>query len=181
MEEYVAQMNQRQAAMVRRLKEVFLAAADVHFFERCEGPRFVVVMTEDWCGDSLMNLPIVARIVEVVPEAELRIFVRSEAVGLRRYFEGRGIENIPAVTFFDAAFAEIGSWVERSKAAHRRVEAWREAHPEVAELYGNLALTAEERRRLFEERFAGYITEMEAWYEDGLQQATVDEIRRLLA
>jgi hypothetical protein len=31
-------------------------------------------MTEDWCGDALMNLPIVARIVEALPGADLRLF-----------------------------------------------------------------------------------------------------------
>jgi hypothetical protein len=184
LEEYVEAMDQHQAAMLRRLDEVSLTAEDQRYFGQRERPRYVLVMTEDWCGDSLMNLPIVARIVEAAPQMELRIFVRSRAADLNRYYEERGITNIPAVTFLDEAFGEIGTWVERPQAGHSRVEAWAAARPGVIELYGlygDPSLTAEERRRLFDERFPEFKTEMEAWYEEGLQQAMVDEIKALLS
>jgi len=41
-------------------------------------------------------------------------------------------------------------------------------------------MSSEERRRLLGEKFGGMLTEMESWYVDGLQQATVEEIKALL-
>ena len=116
LEEYVDQMGEQRAAMVRRLDEVSLAADDVRFFEGCKRPRYVVAMTEDWCGDSLMNLPIVARIVEVVPEMEMRVFVRSKAAELSRFYE----ERVSATSRCLRSWTALSGRLERGWSVRRR-------------------------------------------------------------
>ncbi len=83
-------------------------------------------------------------------------------------------------TFLDADFHEIGTWVERPQAAHERIKAWLVAHPEVEAIRSDPTLTDEERRVKLHAIGEGMLTEMEGWNADGLQQATVTELRTLL-
>jgi hypothetical protein len=147
---YVESMEFNQNAMRRRLVEVRLTNRDQQRLGRLEGPVHVLVMTEDWCSDSLMNLPIVARIVEATPGMDLRIFKRSEAAELNEFYIRQGITRIPVVTFLDGDFQEMGTWMERSQAAHSKIEEWAATHPEGLESPGNLELSVEERRQLLE-------------------------------
>lgn len=173
---YVESMEFNQKAMRRRLAEVRLTARDQERLGRIEGPLHLLVMTEDWCSDSLMNLPIVARIVEAAPQMDLRIFKRSEAAGLNEFYIRQGISRIPVVTFLDEDFQEMGTWGERSQTAHGKIEEWAAAHPKGLESPGNLELSIEERRQLIEGAYGDFTAEMEGWYADGLGQATVDEL-----
>ena len=104
-----------QSHMTRRLASVQLTSAERSAFARYHGRMHVLVMTEDWCGDALMNLPILARIVEALPDADLRVFVRTTAVELNAYYTGRDVTKIPVITFLDQDFRELGTWVERPR------------------------------------------------------------------
>ena len=177
--EFITEMSHNQVAMRRRLTEVKLAPDDRHYFNQISQTIHVSVVTEDWCGDSLMNLPILARIVEAAPQMDLRIFVRSETAELTDHFAELGITQIPIVTFLDLNFKEIGTWVERSQAAHGRLEEWIAGHPDVMEALSDPGLSMEEQHRLFEEQFSDFMVDMEVWYTEELQQATVDEIKAL--
>lgn len=177
---FVEGMKTHQADMRRRLREVRLSPADREHFTRLDRPVYALVMTEDWCGDSLMNLPILARIVEAAPRMELRIFDRAGSPDLNDHYTARNIKAIPVFTFLDADFDEIGTWVERSQAAYARIGEWMAAHPQVAELLQNTDVTAEERHHALQEQFGDLLLEMEGWYADGLQAATVAELKALL-
>jgi hypothetical protein len=177
---YVDRMALNQRAMRRRLAEVRLTARDKQRLARIERPIHVLAMTEEWCADSLMNLPIVACIVAAAPQMDLRIFTRSEAAQLNDFYIQQGNSQIPVITFLDEHFQEIGTWMERPQAAHGKIEAWKAAHPEGFGSPGNPELSLEERRRLIEGAYGEFMTEMEGWYGDGLGQATVDELIALL-
>lgn len=156
-------MKTHQAEMRRRLREVTLLPADRDHFARLDRPVYALVMTEDWCGDSLMNLPIMARLVKAAPGMELRIFDRAGSPDLNDYYTARNIKAIPVFfTFLDADFDEIGTWVERSQAAYARVGEWMAAHPQVGELLQNMDMTAEERHHALQEQFGDLLLEMEA-------------------
>ena len=178
--EFVEGMNTHQAAMQRRLREVMLAEADRADLARLVSPIHALVMTEDWCGDGVMNLPILARLAEAAPGMDLRIFIRPQAPALNDYYVARGITHIPVFTFLNADFNEIGTWVERPQAAHARVQEWLAAHPEVEAIRNDPALTDETRRARLRPLFDGVLVEMESWYADGLQAATVAELKALL-
>ncbi len=181
LDQFVAGMKAHQADMRRRLREVVLPAREPDYFARVESLVHVLVMTEDWCGDSLMNLPILARLVEVAPGMDMRIFVRGGAPDLNDHYTARGITHIPVFTFLGADFDEIGTWVERPQAAHARIGEWMATHPEVAELLADTRMTTEERHRALQEKFGALLSEMEGWYTDRLQAATVAELNALLA
>jgi hypothetical protein len=179
LDEYIAGMKMNQATMARRLASVQLTPAERDAFARSEGSMHVLVMTEDWCGDAVMNLPIVARIVEALPRADLRVFVRPAAPELNAYYADRGVSHIPVVSFLQEDFREVGVWVERPRTADVRRSEWMAAHPDLALGKPPAELAPEERQqrmRLLMELLA----EMESWYDNGIQSDTVAEIRVLL-
>ena len=45
------------------------------------------MITEDWCGDALYNLPVLAKMVEGAPNVEMRVFLRDRNPELMKYAE----------------------------------------------------------------------------------------------
>jgi hypothetical protein len=165
----------------RRLREVHLSEQERAPFAQLTAPTYALALTEGWCGDSLMNLPILAQIVAAAPGLELRVFVRSQAPKLAAAYQARGITHIPVFSFFDAAFHEIGTWVERSLPAHAYHALWTAEHPEIALVRDDRTLSDDQRRAILRPLYRGLLTQLESWYAAEFQAATVAELRDLLA
>jgi hypothetical protein len=87
------------------------------FFGGISGVKYVVMLAENWCGDVHRNSPLIAHIVEAMPGAELRVFLRDQNADLRDTFLNNGYQSIPVVVFFDKDWNEIGRWLERAHGA----------------------------------------------------------------
>ena len=177
---FVDSLDALRDDMRRRLRDVQLPAADNYFFALCTEPVYVSVMTEAWCGDCLMNLPILARIVEAAPGFALRVFSRSESPDLDAAYRARNIVNIPVFTFFDAKFREIGTWTERPRAANDQIARWRAEHPTYDVIRNAPDLPLAEKQMQLRPLTSQLRHEMEHWYANSLQSATVAEITVLL-
>lgn len=180
LDQYVRTMHHKQDAMRRRLQEVTLQPLERNFFSNLEGKIRVLVMTEDWCGDSLMNLPILAKIVRATPRMEMRIFIRSQFAELEGYFASREIHSIPVFAFLDHHYNMIGTWIERPQAAQILDQQWYADHPEIEAINASAAFTAEQKKSLLRPIYRKKLSAMEDWYNQSLQQATVDEIKSIL-
>lgn len=181
LDQFVDGMTRKAEDMRRRLAEVTLTPAEKRMLAGAHGAAHVLVMTEDWCGDSLMNVPILVRIVETIPGMDLRIFIRHEWEDLRLSYEERNVRTIPVFTFFDEGFNEIGTWVERPQAAHQWRKEWLARHPERDAIQCDPTLSEEERQSRLREISRAYQAEMEEQYRLDLQSATVCELAILLA
>jgi Thioredoxin len=97
---------------------------DVEFF-RSLRPLRCVALVEDWCGDVIANLPVVARLSEAVgPALELRCFIKADVPDLAtRYLNHGRFESLPVFAFFDEAGSEVGVFIERPVAVTERREA----------------------------------------------------------
>jgi hypothetical protein len=179
LDEYVAGMKMNQSHMTRRLASVQLTSAERSAFARYHSRMHVLAMTEDWCGDAWMNLPIVARIVESLPDADLRVFVRTTALELNAHYAGRAVTRIPVITFLSRDFRELGTWVERPRTADAWRTAWMAAHPDFVQGINPAQLSPEERQQRMRQ-LMDLMTEMEAKYDAGINSDTVAEIRALL-
>ncbi|MDO8502622.1 MAG: thioredoxin family protein [Gemmatimonadaceae bacterium] len=77
-------------------------------------PRWhLLVLNEDWCGDSVNILPYVARLEEAAPNIELRLLGRDSNRDLMDAHLTRGSRSIPVVIVYDDDFAEKGWWGPR--------------------------------------------------------------------
>ncbi|MDE2785596.1 MAG: thioredoxin family protein [Chloroflexota bacterium] len=86
---------------------------------RDNGPSRMMVIGEDWCGDVVRELPVLARVAEAAG-LELRIFPRDENHDIMNEFLKEGLYmSIPVAVFYDRGHEYICHWIERSEAANR--------------------------------------------------------------
>lgn len=113
-EAYKAQMTRNRDRLQETEQTVALDAADVHFFEHLPQPLHVLVLAEDWCGDVIANVPVLARLADASGKLNLRVFLRDQNLDLMdQYLNAGTYRSIPVFVFFDQAFREIGHWIER--------------------------------------------------------------------
>ncbi|HEV2674212.1 MAG TPA: thioredoxin family protein [Aliidongia sp.] len=83
------------------------------------GAGRILVLTEAYCIDSVLNLPLIGRLTEASPLANLRIVSRDAHAALAALFPGRGgVSRLPTVIFLDEPRHVVGHWSERSKRDH---------------------------------------------------------------
>ena len=108
-EEYYANVS-LDSEQTARLQE--LASHD-------NGPARMMVIGEDWCGDVVRELPVLARVAEAAG-LELRIFPRDENHDIMNEFLKEGLYmSIPVAVFYDQGHEYICHWIERSEVANR--------------------------------------------------------------
>ncbi|MFA5835822.1 MAG: thioredoxin family protein [Bellilinea sp.] len=176
----MAGMTVNQTAMQRRYQLVHLTAEEKSRLAKLKIARRILVMTEEWCSDCLMNLPILARLAETAPATEIRFFIRKDWPELRAYFNERDIYSLPTVQIMDGQFTPLGVWVERPQAAHQRLAQWKAEHPEVERTRRRADLTSDQKREMLREASDRLLLEMESWYNQGLQSETVREVTEVL-
>jgi hypothetical protein len=96
----------------------------------------VLVLTEDWCGDSARYLPALARVAEVAEGWDVRIFYRDAHPELaERWLKHGERRAIPVMVFFDEDWNEFACFVEKPEPVYgEEIEArkvFSEAHPEL--------------------------------------------------
>jgi hypothetical protein len=80
----------------------------------------LLVLSEDWCGDAVNSVPVLARLAEVAPNVDLRILPRDENLDLMDAHLTGTSRSIPAVLVLDADYVERGWWGPRPGA----LQAW---------------------------------------------------------
>jgi hypothetical protein len=74
----------------------------------------LLVIAEDWCGDSVYTIPWMARLAERAPNLELAIAGRDVGLDvMKAHRSPDGRAATPTVVLLDEAFGERGCWVER--------------------------------------------------------------------
>ena len=113
-QQYLDQMTTNKDKFVETLAAVQIAPQERAVFGDRRERLNVLVLTEDWCGDALTNLPVLARMVEGAPNVEMRVFLRDQNADLMDQYLNRGLyRSIPVFVFFDADMKELARFVER--------------------------------------------------------------------
>jgi len=91
----------------------------------------LLVLTEDFCPDSVLNLSIAARLVDAVRTISLRIVRRDDSWDIANEFPAAdGYNHIPTLLFLTDDFSVAGVWHERPAAAHALVKKFVAENPE---------------------------------------------------
>ncbi|OGK93987.1 MAG: hypothetical protein A2W08_16090 [Candidatus Rokubacteria bacterium RBG_16_73_20] len=144
--EYVAQMGDTRARTEDNYAKAALSEDERKFFGGITQVRYVLMLAENWCGDVHRNSPLIARVCEAMPGAELRVFLRDQNPDLRDTFLNNGYQSIPVVIFFDRDWNELGRWIERAHAATGKVAGIRARTLDVAPKDKQDAAMAEYRK-----------------------------------
>ena len=111
--QYVDQMSVNRERFVEALDEVTIEPGDARVLERLGAARRVLVITEDWCGTCLAEVPFVAKLIEGNPEIEMRFFPRDANLDLMDQYLKKGLyRSIPVFAFFDERMNEVARFLE---------------------------------------------------------------------
>ena len=132
------------------------------------GPVKMLVLGEDWCGDVIRGMPVLARICEAAG-LEMRIFPRDENHDIMNEFLKNGEwMSIPVAVFYTKDHDYICHWIERPASAELEMKeiekAIRAEKPDIDD------------QEFGRERRGRTAARAEAW-----QQDSVTEIKELLA
>ncbi|PCF66619.1 thioredoxin family protein [Staphylococcus pseudintermedius] len=127
-EQYIQDMEQNQTEILNIYKDFDMPTDD----ERIEkikdsGYKYVLVITEDWCGDAMMNNPILKHIAEQA-NLEVRAFHRDDNTDLiDQYLTNGKSRSIPIYIFMNEKFEQKAVWGPRALNVQKFVEALRKA------------------------------------------------------
>jgi len=121
--QYLDQMGTNKEKFVQFLNEIKIKPEDKAALDRLGRKLKVLVITEDWCGDALYNVPVLARMVEGNPNVEMRIFLRDKNPDLMDQYLNQGLyRSIPVFAFFDERMNEVARFIERPPAHTEEIE-----------------------------------------------------------
>lgn len=114
LQQYLDQMSMNRERFVRAFDAMVIKPQDVAVLARHGAVRNVLVITEDWCGTSLAEVPCVAKMVEGNPNVEMRIFLRDANPDLMDQYLKQGLYRaIPVFALFDEHMNEVARFIER--------------------------------------------------------------------
>lgn len=116
-----------------------------------------LVLSEDWCGDSINTLPLIARLVDQAPMIDMRIIGRDANADVMDNHLTNGGRSIPVIILLDSDFVERGWWGPRPAQLQRWV------------VETGLALSKEDRYR-----------EVRTWYARDHGRAVLSELLEMI-
>ncbi len=80
------------------------------------GPRRVLVLTEDWCGDAVRSVPVIVKALTAAPDVEVRLLdIRGHEDLIDRHLSKRA-KAIPVALVMGEAGHDLGWWGPRPAA-----------------------------------------------------------------
>jgi len=150
-----AEKNRRLWADVYRLAR--LPDWAIAWAEPRRIPIRMLVIAEDWCGDAVNTLPILAKFADVMGAVEVRVLRRDEYPSVMDRYLTAGTRSIPIVIALDADSSEMGAWGPRPSP----LQEWVRAHKDT--------MTKEDRYR-----------EVRRWYAKDRGATTLREVLALV-
>ena len=83
--------------------------------EALGGHWHLLVLTEDWCGDSVNIVPIVAKLTESVSNMDMRMLARDENLDIMDSHLTGTSRSIPIVILLNPKYEECGWWGPRPR------------------------------------------------------------------
>lgn len=137
-EQFVAGMTKNQERLQQSEQATTIDQTDLDFFRSLPESLDVLVLAEDWCGDVIANLPVLAKLAKESGKLRPRVFLRDQNDDLMDQFLKDGkYKSIPVFVPFDAHLRELGRFIERpaefnTLRARRREELYAR-HPEMGD------------------------------------------------
>jgi hypothetical protein len=172
--QYLAHMQKNRELIAAITQEIHLSADDVKFFGALGNPIRALVISEDWCPDCALNVPVLMQVSGAASRLEVRFAGRDDNLDVLEHVKKGDRKAIPTFLFFDAGWNLIGHWIERPLSVDARLAEWDAAHPAPSEPDRTHAVWRryrQERSAFRDEQFFKH----EAWRD------TIAELRRILA
>jgi hypothetical protein len=114
LQEYLAGMTKNRELFEANYDNFKLSEGELTALAAVNGTRHILVITEDWCSDSLRYLPALARMAEAAGNWDIRFFYRDAHLDLASNWLKHGTRSaIPVIVLFDEEWNEAGCFVEK--------------------------------------------------------------------
>lgn len=129
-EAYISNMEKHKENLKNVLNN-FAIPDDEDFFRRLEDKNLrALVITEDWCGDAMMNTPVLLHLAKK-SHMEVRMLLRDDNLELMdQYLTNGKSRSIPIIIFINEDGEEVTHWGPRSEAVQKEVDSIMDALPD---------------------------------------------------
>ncbi|GGB10959.1 thioredoxin family protein [Macrococcus hajekii] len=128
LEAYKSQMNVNREDM-EQIYEQFDAPHDLRLEDLKDKNMKVIAITEDWCGDAMMNIPVLLKIAEQA-DIDVRFVLRDSHLELiDQYLTNGTARSIPIFIFLDRNGQEAAVWGPRAQAVQAFIDDSRQDLP----------------------------------------------------
>ncbi len=129
-EQYIENMSEHKEAFLHVLKSFRLSADEASLVNKLKEAGWrVIILTEDWCGDAMMNVPILLSLSKAA-NMEVRLLHRDENLELMDQYLTNGTSRaIPIFIFINEKGEEQAVWGPRAPAVQEMVANFRSSLP----------------------------------------------------
>ncbi|SET33667.1 Thiol-disulfide isomerase or thioredoxin [Oceanobacillus limi] len=112
---YIESMEQHKDNLLH-IYDHFTPPEDTTFFQQLSKKNLrVIALTEDWCGDAMLNIPILLRLAEKT-NMSVRMLLRDQNLELMdQYLTNGKSRSIPIFIFIDQDGNEVAKWGPRAE------------------------------------------------------------------
>lgn len=129
--DYINSMQVHKENLLKVYNQFQLEESDKELLQALQEKELkAIVLTADWCGDAMVNLPILMRVAD---EAliETRYLIRDENLELMdQYLTNGKSRSIPIIVFVNKDYEEVGKWGPRSPKAQALADELKASVPE---------------------------------------------------
>ncbi|AXF57558.1 thioredoxin family protein [Salicibibacter kimchii] len=120
-ETYIENMQQHKENL-QHIYEHFNIPDDERLETLADRPSRVIVLTEDWCGDAMVNVPILLHIAEKT-NMDVSMLLRDSNLELMdQYLTNGKSRSIPIFIFLDENGNEVAKWGPRAPEVQAKVD-----------------------------------------------------------
>lgn len=129
-DEYIHDMSEHKENLLYVLKNFHLSSEEASLIDKVKEANWrVIVLTEDWCGDAMVNIPILLAMAKAA-EMDVRMLHRDENLELMDQYLTNGTSRaIPIFIFIDKEGNERAVWGPRAPAVQEMVTNYRSSLP----------------------------------------------------
>ncbi|OMP68028.1 thioredoxin family protein [Domibacillus epiphyticus] len=129
-EQYIEQMSKHKESFLHVLKTFHLSGDEAALVNKLREAKWrVVVITEDWCGDAMLNVPILFALAKAA-DMDVRLLLRDENLELMDQYLTNGTSRaIPIFIFINEEGEEQAVWGPRAPAVQEMVTNYRSSLP----------------------------------------------------
>jgi thiol-disulfide isomerase/thioredoxin len=175
--EYINGMQENREKLEGNYSNAVLTNSEIERIQNSNVPVNVLVLAEDWCGDVLRYLPMLARMAEVATNWKVRIFYRDRNLDLAERWLKNGIHRaIPVIAFFDENWNELGYYQEKPAQVYKEeadaIAIFATLHPDLPDSSLPYAEMSDATKQLYAPYMVNFrLSRMPAW-----QSMFVDEV-----
>ncbi|MEW9677064.1 thioredoxin family protein [Lentibacillus sp. L22] len=128
---YIESMEKHKENLLHIFDHFTVPDEDEVFFEKLADKNLrVIVLTEDWCGDAMLNVPILLRLAEKT-KTPVKILLRDQNLELMdQYLTNGKSRSIPIFIFIDEQGNQVAKWGPRADKIQQFVDQAREQLPD---------------------------------------------------